>query len=141
MITRSQIIETARSFVGTPYHHQGRLPGVGMDCVGMIVCVARALNLAVEDYTRYSANPDGSLLDRVEASLVRIPTELAIAGDVVMFYIQQPTLPQHLAILSDVGMIHAFDGGSRRVVEVSLSETWRKRIVAAFKFPDLQEDK
>lgn len=35
--TGLKIVEEARSFLGTPYHHQGRLKGVGVDCC-MILC-------------------------------------------------------------------------------------------------------
>ncbi len=32
-----KIIAAARAWVGTPYHHQGRLVGVGCDCI-MLLC-------------------------------------------------------------------------------------------------------
>jgi len=30
------ILEEARSWIGTPYHHKGRVKGVGVDCGGLI---------------------------------------------------------------------------------------------------------
>ena len=35
-----RLIEVARGYVGTPFHHAGRLPGVGLDCIGVPVCAA-----------------------------------------------------------------------------------------------------
>ncbi len=35
---REDFVRVARSYIGTPFHHQGRLPGVGLDCAGVIVC-------------------------------------------------------------------------------------------------------
>ncbi len=34
--TRTGILAEARSWIGTPYHHKGRLKGVGVDCGGLI---------------------------------------------------------------------------------------------------------
>ncbi len=28
-------IAAARTCLGTPFHHQGRAPGVGLDCIGL----------------------------------------------------------------------------------------------------------
>lgn len=32
----AQVIAEARSWIGTPYHHKGRVKGVGVDCGGMV---------------------------------------------------------------------------------------------------------
>lgn len=37
MTTREAILAEARTWLGTPYHHQGRVKGVGVDCA-MILC-------------------------------------------------------------------------------------------------------
>lgn len=34
-----EILDEAASWVGTPYHHKGRVKGVGVDCGGYIHCV------------------------------------------------------------------------------------------------------
>jgi cell wall-associated NlpC family hydrolase len=34
--SRSRILEEARSWLGTPYHHKGRVLGVGVDCGGLL---------------------------------------------------------------------------------------------------------
>lgn len=33
---RQKILEEARSFLNTPYHHQGRIKGVGVDCAMLL---------------------------------------------------------------------------------------------------------
>jgi cell wall-associated NlpC family hydrolase len=33
---RPDIVEEARSWLGTPYHHQAALKGVGCDCIGLL---------------------------------------------------------------------------------------------------------
>jgi cell wall-associated NlpC family hydrolase len=37
MTSRAAVVREARSWLGTPYHHHGRLKGVGVDCA-MILC-------------------------------------------------------------------------------------------------------
>lgn len=49
MITRNQIISQARTWIGTPFHHQNKLKNVGCDCVGLIIEVANELNIG--DFT------------------------------------------------------------------------------------------
>jgi len=39
MVTRAEIIAEARTWLKTPWRHQGRLKGIACDCVGHIVCV------------------------------------------------------------------------------------------------------
>jgi len=34
---KNLIIEKAREFIDTPYEHQGRLKGIGIDCCGLII--------------------------------------------------------------------------------------------------------
>ena len=47
MITKEDVVREAKTWLGTPFHHQGRLKGVGVDCAGVIVCVAKELKLKV----------------------------------------------------------------------------------------------
>ncbi len=34
--TRAGIVEAARQWIGTPYHHQASVRGVGTDCLGLV---------------------------------------------------------------------------------------------------------
>jgi hypothetical protein len=45
MTTRAQIIAKAREYLGTPFHHQGRLKGQRMDCGGLPLCVGEDLGM------------------------------------------------------------------------------------------------
>lgn len=44
-ISKDKVVDVARSMIGTPFHAGGRLPHVGLDCSGLIVCVARQCGL------------------------------------------------------------------------------------------------
>ena len=45
MDLRQRIVEEARSWLGTPYHHQAMVKGAGVDCAMILVAVYRAVGL------------------------------------------------------------------------------------------------
>src|SRR5258705_11857517 len=96
-VTRSAFITEALTWEGTPYRHQGRLKGVGVDCIGLLVGVAHALGLTDYDLTDYDKRPDGSLRARMNEQLDPIPLNEAKAGDVLLFALA--------AARSDVGIV------------------------------------
>ena len=51
MVTREVIVAAARSWRGTPYHHQASLKGVGSDCLGLITALSAVASWAVGDTT------------------------------------------------------------------------------------------
>lgn len=136
-MTADEIIAAARSMIGTPFHHQGRQPGVGLDCGGLVVAVCRRLGIDCADMDGYGRRPhDGmmeALLDR-QACLVRLPLQDMGPGDLALM--RFATEPQHLAILAHGTVIHAYEsvGG---VVEHVLDTAWRRRIVRAYRFVEV----
>lgn len=134
-VTREQVVAAARNWLGTPFHHQGRLNGVGVDCAGVVICVAAELGLTAFDVDGYGHRPDSRELEQLcHAQMRRIPVDSARPGDVLLFEIDRQ--PQHLAFLTDAGMLHAY-APLRRVVEHNIDAQWTARIVAAFVLPGL----
>lgn len=43
---RSAVLEEARSWIGTPWHHRQRTKGAGVDCIQFVIAVYHALGLA-----------------------------------------------------------------------------------------------
>ncbi len=128
------VIAAARACLGTPFHHQGRLPGVGLDCIGLVIVAARAAGLEVNDRADYAPRPDGAaLVAAIEAHGAR-RVEAIRAGDILVF--RYGALPQHVALAtSATTMIHAF-APARRVVETALGDYWRRRLVAVYRVAD-----
>lgn len=60
-----RVAQTALSYQGTPFHPQGRLPGVGLDCIGVAVCAYAANGFPVRDDTSYGFPPPREMLQRV----------------------------------------------------------------------------
>lgn len=131
MITREQIIAKAREYIGTPFRHQARLKGVGVDCGGLMVCVVRDLKGSSYDFIQYPRQPGMWLLDHLRAGYYEIPVSEAVPGDAVVFWIRHPEIPAHVGILSDRGVIHSHDG-ILRVTEQCLDGFWEERKMAAF---------
>lgn len=135
MMTRGKIIKAARELLGTPWAHQGRMPGLGIDCAGVVVHILK-LNGIDYDIAGYSYEPNGELTCHADACLTRIPKEQFQPADVLVFRIKR--LPQHVAIATDKGILHSYNRGAgvqSRVVETGLTEQWRSHIVAAYQFP------
>ncbi|MFO1242409.1 MAG: hypothetical protein U1E36_04315 [Rickettsiales bacterium] len=142
------IVSEARSWIGTRFAHQGRRKKSagdhgGVDCLGLLVGVARDLQLqdrfgnllSKSDSLHYSKVPDGNALQQKLAELLYpISPEGIALGDVILFRLDNN--PQHLAIVSDYaamfGIIHAY-APSRKVVEHRLDESWQEKMVAAFR--------
>ncbi len=131
-LSRREIVACARSLLGTPYRHQGRQPGRGLDCVGVVVAIAQHFGISDYDIHDYPRLPEGDRLLR-EAGIAGFrPLATAAAGDVYCFRMVHD--PQHLAIATDIGILHAC-ARRGRVIEHRLDAAWRRRIVAAFRFP------
>jgi len=136
MTHKERIIQLARSYVGTPYHHQARVPGVGIDCVGILVCIVREIGIvpAEWDYNNYlSEAQDDALLDILNQYLVT--TASPESGDVLTF--RMGRWPHHVAVLSGENtIIHSY-ASIGRVVETNLDEVMRNRIIATHAIPEV----
>ncbi|MGN7611889.1 NlpC/P60 family protein [Magnetococcales bacterium HHB-1] len=132
---RDRIVTEARSYLGTRFRHQGRLKNIGVDCVGVIVGVAKTLKLANHDETGYARRPDGHHLRHVFTKhMIEIALDVVLPGDVLMFQFNGD--PQHVGFVTQINptyLIHAW-AEMRKVTEHRLDSVWKKRIVAAFRF-------
>lgn len=144
MTIENDIVTQARTWLGTPFHHQARLKGKGCDCLGLVVGVVDELGLkdatgtmlAAYDEVTYSKNPDGVYLtEKLTGLLLEVPADEARAGDLALFRVREN--PQHLAILTEyegtLGMIHCF-APARKVVEHRLDDDWKSRMIKVFRW-------
>lgn len=136
MATRYDVVAEARTWLETPYRHQGRLKGVSVDCAGLIIGVCRAVGLPCEDMTGYTKRPDGTLKGFVEKQTEVVAPGAEQPGDLILLHWRND--PVHLAILTgpDV-IIHAF-AINRKVCEHAIDEKWRAQIACYRKFIGVQ---
>lgn len=135
MSRREAFVAAALAQVGTKFHHQGRAAGVGLDCIGLVVCAARLVGWRVTDRTDYGRRPDGrALIEGLRAhGGVEVEVEEIEAGDILVF--RYDGQPQHVAVaLGDGRMVHAF-APAGRVVETEIGLYWRRRLVAVYRMP------
>lgn len=143
MIKRDDIVSVARSYLGTPFHHAARLPGVGMDCAGVLICAARELGLVAPDFDvpAYVQSPDGSMLKWFRLYMTPVSQGEMQPGDAVVFITD--VIPQHLGVLGDyahggLSVIHAANNARpARVIETRLMFSRSMRFVAAGAFPGI----
>ncbi len=153
-IKAQEIVTQARTWLGTKYHHQGRLKkstkgAGGVDCIGLIVGVCKELGIqdgagipiSEYDQTGYALYPEGKRLEQAVLKHLRlVPAEKMRPGDILLFKIFKE--PQHVGLVSDYvdggfGIIHC-NSRSGAVVEHVLSDTWQRMIVGVYRFKNKQ---
>lgn len=133
-----EAVEIARACLGTPFLHQGRVPGLGLDCAGLLVHIFQALDLPHADAAGYPRSPYDGQLEKIldaQPSLRRIALAEAAAGDILAMRIERA--PQHIAvhagfIAGHAYIIHASElHGAVR--EHRLDALWSPRVMRAYR--------
>ena len=143
--TRARVLKEARTWIGTPYHHQASTKGAGCDCLGLVRGIWRA---------RYGAEPETPpayagdwaeasgeelMLEAAQRHMKRLKgrqraASLARPGDMVLMRMLRTGPAKHMGIVETGGMIiHATETGG--VCRVPFDESLKRRTVAAFAFP------
>ena len=139
---RDEIVDAARLWLGTPYHHQASLRGVGCDCLGLVRGVWRELYGSEPEVPAPYA-PDWAeragrerLLEAAERHFGAVlPVSALRPGDLIVFRWQDGAAAKHAGIAApDDRFIHAYEQAA--VIESPLVPSWRRRIAGVFRFPD-----
>lgn len=147
MVSGADVVAEARRWIGTPHRHQQRMRGEGVDCVGLVIGVARALRIvpAWFDVSGYPRQPDGSLLRECHRHMRELQREDMQPGDVIVVAFGPE--PQHMGIVGDylhsgLSIIHAMDrpGGAGKVVEHRLVLGTQMRFVGVFALPEVTRE-
>ena len=139
MSLAEKIVAAAREAVDTPFRHQGRIPGKGMDCAGLAIHAAQAAGIEVHDETGYPRIPGGGRLEAAfdkQPGFIRVPVASLRDGDILLMTFAGQ--PQHVGIVAGINIIHAYEP-TGRVVEHGLTPAWRRRIVRAYRVLEDQE--
>lgn len=134
-MTVDDILTAARACLGTPFRHQGRLPGIALDCAGVVVQVAQAVGCCVLDESGYGPYPANGQLEQAldaQPDLLRVP-DLADRQPADVLLMRFAADPQHLAILGEETIIHAYEAVGQ-CCEHRLSDVWAARIVRCYRF-------
>ncbi len=138
-MSEQTIIKATRKWLGTPYRHQASTLGAGCDCLGLLRGVWREI-IGQEPMKIPHYRADWR--DRKNSSALQIAAEKYLLeskgkpqiGDVILFQMIRNMPPKHCAIMiSNNSFIHSQE--QIGVVEAPLSDAWKKRIFAIYKFP------
>jgi NlpC/P60 family putative phage cell wall peptidase len=139
---RDRIVASARTWLGTPYHHQASLRWAGCDCLGLVRGVWRDLYgnepEPTPPYSPYWAQQGSGETLALAAARHLVPISLGSVrpGDVLLFRWRAHLPAAHCAILAEPDRIlHAHDGAA--VGEVAFTAWWRRHLSHAFAFPEL----
>jgi NlpC/P60 family putative phage cell wall peptidase len=143
MFTRDALIAEARSWLGTPWHHQAALKGVGCDCIGFVRGVAEPFVGPVPIALDYPATwhlyrADPRLYSGFKARAEEIVPEDARAGDVLLFGAGKGPAHHCAYVTPNGGLIHCYrEAGA--VVEHGLSPWWRAKLRHTFRLPGIED--
>ena len=133
MIAVPDLVDEARSWIGTPFLHQGR-SRFGVDCLGFVAAVladlgsTTAMRLLPQNYSR---NPQSKVLDTLQANSREIPLE---AGALLLIQFPHSKHPSHAALFTGASMIHAYQSVNK-VVEHGYRGPWVQRTHSIWALP------
>ncbi|WP_040452200.1 NlpC/P60 family protein [Roseibium alexandrii] len=134
------VVDLARGWTGTPYHHQASLKGIGCDCLGLVRGVWRELyGQEPETPPAYSpdwgqVSADETLLAAAKRHFAPVALDRLEPGHLVIFRMLPKAIAKHCGIVSgDSRMIHALEGTG--VCEVTLDDFWIRRAAEGFELP------
>jgi NlpC/P60 family putative phage cell wall peptidase len=132
------VVAEARRWIGTPYQHQARLHGVGVDCAGLIMGVGKELGLLDVHYSDYGQTPHQGMLRKIcDAHLLRID-DVEPGCILLMGFLPGPAQEQHLGIYTDTQtLVHAYSNVGK-CVEHRYSAAWRSRTRQVYRYAGVE---
>jgi NlpC/P60 family putative phage cell wall peptidase len=136
-----RVIAAARHWLGTPYHDQASLRGVGCDCLGLVRGVWRDLYgpepMPIPPYSR-DWGETGTREPLAEASrtvMLEMPVTEMTPGALILFWMRAGAVAKHCGILTAPDrFVHSYERTG--VIEEQLDSAWRRRLAFAFLFPN-----
>jgi cell wall-associated NlpC family hydrolase len=137
-----QVVRAAREMRETPFRWQGREPGTGLDCSGLVVSAFKECGITLPDRADYAPFSDysGELIGRVGEAFTE--AEKPSGGALVGFWLQRPGRVRHLGIITEqVGgtwlFIHTHEVADR-VIEEPLEHGWLQRVESFWRLKEWQ---
>lgn len=136
--TRTNIVNFARKQIDTPWHHQGRVAGVALDCLGLVLISYKSVGIELKSQDGYAKFPPTEILKKMlEEQFTKIHESKVKEGDLVLISILGA--PIHFGIISQISsmnithIIHAYQASPiSKTVETIVNDTWRRRFVGFY---------
>ena len=143
MIEPQDVIDEARTWLGTRFLHQQAVKGHGCDCIGLIRGVAQAKGLVIDEdiwrrFRNYGRVPNPAhMIEALRAHLVPVDREQIQLAD-ILYLEWRRELPTHLAFVGEFQgrrtLIHAL-AEAGHVVEHGFVDPWPERLNSAWRLP------
>jgi NlpC/P60 family putative phage cell wall peptidase len=135
------VIAAAGGWLGTPYHDQASVRGVGCDCLGLVRGVWRELYgpepMPIPPYSRDwgETGTREPLAEAARAVMIELSSAEFVPGALLLFRMRAGALAKHCGIATAPGrFIHAYERSG--VVEVPFDAAWRRRVAFVFLLPN-----
>jgi NlpC/P60 family putative phage cell wall peptidase len=135
-----QVIALAHDWLGTPYHDQACLKGVGCDCLGLARGIWRELHgpepFPIPPYSRdWGETGEREVLaEGATRLMLPVAVEARQPGDLLLFRMRPSAIAKHVGILTASDQfLHAYE--RLGVIEEPLTPAWARRIAFVFRFP------
>ena len=137
----ARVVSAALEWLGTPYHDQASIKGLGCDCLGLARGVWRDIvgpePMVPPPYSRDWGEVGGreTFAESVRPFMIEIDPATASTGALVLFRMRDRAPAKHCGVLIAGGasMIHAYERCG--VIAVPYDRAWRRRAAFAFLFP------
>lgn len=143
-INSKKILKTAKSWIGTKFHFNGRIKknqnnNGGVDCIGLILKIGEEINSTYNgkniinyDYLAYSRYPNKyEMKNFLDKYFIKISEKEVKIGDLIYFNFENKL--EHIAIVTDVGILHCYVE-VKKVVEHGLNDYWNKKIIGYYRY-------
>jgi hypothetical protein len=137
-LTREDIINAARSYIGVRWEHQGRTRN-GLDCIGLLVCIAKDIGIEPVDFKEYRRVPDGHVF-RQKIVEQTDPGERNDIKTGSILLVRQTAYPCHVQFASMGTLRNTVIHASlikRKVVEEPM-EDFLRYVIAVREFPGVE---
>jgi cell wall-associated NlpC family hydrolase len=138
MITVERFLEIARSWIGVPFHHQGR-SRAGIDCAGLPEAILREAGCLPDHYSQsanYGRRPSAELAAALNEWC--LPVDNLEPGVIITIRWPKTQDASHVAIYTGKDLIHAYRPSKKRaggVVMHPFVTPWVERHVGTWKLP------
>lgn len=123
----NEVVDRARSLIGTRFRAQGREPLSGVDCLGLAMLAYEVDAGAIRRDYRLGGDHRRELMEGLAHGFRRVAKSRTLAGDLMLLQISNDQF--HLAIGTGAGFVHA--DARREVVETPGLPAWP--VVAVFR--------
>ena len=130
------VLSCARGDLGTPFVHQGRVPGPrgGLDCVGEIVCTCQRVGYPIQDFRAYGRDSDSKeILRRLRLHFDELQPGQQQPGDVLVMWVVHRLFPQHVAWFTGSTVIHAYSRNTGGRVLEEPFDRWARHVYGVFR--------